>query len=729
MLLYLITFIVMTYPFVFRMHDSLALDNPDTHTALWQNWWLREALLEGQSVSHSDLLFHPTGLDLSLQPRRWTTFPSWTLLYSFFGDPLAFNLVAMLGILFKAYGMYLFGLMLFKRRIPAWVCGGFYAFAAPALSLALQQPNTGATEWIPWYMLAFASGLKIIRRENIRRIVLVMALAGLLFSLNAYNNLKIGIFAMQLGGSYWLCQALMCQFWRKQLFWLATAVFAISATVFCAPLLASTLSSAGLQNAIQMSFPIGPENSADLLSFVKADFTKPLLYLQSIASLHSAQGILSYRVPNLSHMGAVSAAFALMGALYAMRTCRKQITWVLIVVVFWLLSLGPNIYLGGERLEGVNWTPFHLVADIVFFSVLRAPWRMTFVWLFAYSVLIGCGLNMKLGTIMLDRRQSAFLVVSVIMLFYGSSIFPMPVRAAPRPHFLSALAGLPEGAVIDVPFGRQAAKYYMSLQRFHRRPIVEGMIARMPPNAYDYIDANLLLTRLRDPWGPSAASATGENWRAAIDSLKRDGFRYLILHERVPVTSSISWELVERTTEEFTAWPTLYAGDNVRIYDLWHWGTGPIPVPLTGGFSHLPDTDAGSLGINLGDKFTLHSWSLLDSVEAQPCQSVTVESWWSIDQPADIPHSLLLILADSDGDGQLALTEKPPADRFTTEWRSGVYYRDQSAIAIPCALEAGSYPLLLGMKETMSGMPLPLYDSAGELIGAAPIPDHRPGRR
>ena len=97
---------------------------------------------------------------------------------------------------------------------------------------------------------------------------------------------------------------------------------------------------------------------------------------------------------------------------------------------------------------------------------------------------------------------------------------------------------------------------------------------------------------------------------------------------------------------------------------------------------------------------------------------MTVESWWSIDQPDDIPHSLLLILADSDGDGQLALTEKPPADRFTTEWRSGVYYRDQSAIAIPCALEAGSYPLLLGMKETMSGMPLPLYDSAGARIGA-----------
>lgn len=573
LLLYLITFIVMTYPFVLRMHDSLPMDNSDTHTALWQNWWVRESLLAGKSVNHSDLLFHPTGLDVSLQPRRWTTFPLWTLLYSFTGDPLAFNLVATIGILFKAYGMYLFGLTLFKRLIPAWVCGGFYAFAAPALIVALQQPNTGATELIPWFMLAFASGLALAREPNsIRRSLAMMALAGLLFSLNAYNNLKIGIFAMQLGGGYLLCQVVLYRLWRRQSFWLASAVFTLSAIVFTAPLLASALSSDGLQHAIQMSFPISEHNSADLLSFVKVDFTKPLLYLQSIASLESDPGYLSFAVRNQLHLGLLSGAFALMGALYAMRKCRKAITWVLIVAVFGLLSLGPSIYLAGERLEGVNWTPFHLVDDIVLFSILRVPWRMTLVWLFAYSVLIGFGLNYRLETTKLDRRQSAFLVVSVILLFYGTSVFPIPVRAAPRPHYLSALAGLPEGAVIDAPLGREQAKYYMSVQRLHRRPIVEGMIARIPPDAYDYIDANLLLTRLRDPWGPSAASVTGEKWRAAIDSLKQDGFRYLILHQHVPVTSTYPKKLLKRSAEEFAAWPTIYDSDKVRIYDLWHWG-------------------------------------------------------------------------------------------------------------------------------------------------------------
>ena len=130
----------MSYPFVFQMHDHLPMDNTDTHTALWQNWWMREALSTEQNVVDSDLLFYPTGLDLTLQPRRWSTFPLWTLLYSMFGDPFAFNLTAMLGILFKAYGMYLFGMRFIQFQNPGlgmrWLlrlfCAGAGSFAATA---------------------------------------------------------------------------------------------------------------------------------------------------------------------------------------------------------------------------------------------------------------------------------------------------------------------------------------------------------------------------------------------------------------------------------------------------------------------------------------------------------------------------------------------------------------------------------------------------------------------
>ena len=163
LLLYLLTFFVMSYPFVTRMHSHLPMDNVDTHQALWQNWWVLEALRQGQDVNHSPYLFHPEGLDYTLQPPRWTGLVIWTPLYLLFGDPFAFNMTAAIGILLRAYGMYLFGMLIFKRRIPAWVCGAFYAFAGANLTHALQQPFTGASEWIPWFMLAFVYGLMRIR--------------------------------------------------------------------------------------------------------------------------------------------------------------------------------------------------------------------------------------------------------------------------------------------------------------------------------------------------------------------------------------------------------------------------------------------------------------------------------------------------------------------------------------------------------------------------------------
>ena len=96
-----------------------------------------------------------------------------------------------------------------------------------------------------------------------------------------------------------------------------------------------------------------------------------------------------------------------------------------------------------------------------------------------------------------SRRNFALLVLAVIMLFYDTSIIPIPLRLSPRPAYLSALNNLPEGAVIDLPMGRHYSKYYMSMQRFHGRPIVEGMLPRTPPDAYDYISANPVLAFLR----------------------------------------------------------------------------------------------------------------------------------------------------------------------------------------------------------------------------------------
>ena len=715
LLLYLLTFIAMSYPFILRMHDSLMMNNVDTHQALWSNWWVLEALAQGNNVNQVPLLFYPNGLDYTLQPPRWTTLIIWMPLYLLFGDPLAFNLTAMAGILFKAYGMYLVGLMLFKKRIPAWVSGAFYAFASQALARALQQPYTGATEWIPWFMLAFLAGLSQIRaRQSPRSALLLMTAAGLLFSLNAYVNLKIAMFALLLGGGYALLFMTAHRLWVSRLFWIAMFAFGASALAFSLPLLSAVLQSDNLQSAASDSVITKRNAVVDILSYAKADLSYPLNYTQSIASLGDEQLEMRYTFQGLSHVGIVSMAFALMGTVYAFRVRRGAVIWVVLALVFWLLSLGVDIYLNGSYVEGIYWAPYRLLQDNLIFRTLKWPHRMELVFLFPYSLLIGYGLHYRLGSLVLDRSQWFLLAVSVVMLLYGASIFPIPVRPAPRPAYVSALSDLPSGAVIDVPLGRRHSKYYMSVQRFHGRPMVEGMIARTPPDAYDYIDSNLLLSALHEQAAVDEQVLMAEDWRRSFAQLVEDGFRYLILHRWVPVSLSAIEYPAGWIFKAFSLESPVYEDDEVLIYDIRAFDQ-PLPIFYDEvEFPSVP-SDGGSV-IHVGDVFRLHLWMLGGSVDVEACETVVVESWWQMDDVDAVPYTLSVIL--SDGSGQVSIADAVPADKFTTDWKPGRYYRDVTSLTVPCEVDGGRYDLLLGMKESMSGRALPFRYADGGEIGS-----------
>jgi hypothetical protein len=87
-----------------------------------------------------------------------------------------------------------------------------------------------------------------------------------------------------------------------------------------------------------------------------------------------------------------------------------------------------------------------------------------------------------------------------------------------------------EGGIIDVPMGRGYSKYYMALQTIHRQPIIEGMSARIPSDAYDYIEANPLTAAWYNLERPDCSLDLNE----AAARLRDDGFRYVIAHYYVP---------------------------------------------------------------------------------------------------------------------------------------------------------------------------------------------------
>ena len=445
LLLYLVAIFVMTYPFVFHMHDSLPIHNSDTYEILAKGWQLRETLIHGKDLDRNEFLFYPNGLDTTLQPQRWSSFPFWTALYTLFSDPLAYNLVSLSGILIKAYGMYLLGLRLFRERISAWVCGAFYTYSAPILVMALRNPDTGATEWIPWLVLLLAYGLDCLRAgTDFRRTCFIMLIAGLCFSLNVYMHLRIAIFAMLIAGGYLLWSAFALRLWARRRLWLAVGLFVVTGSIISAPLLLRVLRSDLYAFAIDRPVMTGSEGGIDLLNLVKADHDWPLNARQVIASLSGDQLEVGCLCEGISHVGVVGLVFALMGAVYIWRFRRDQAIWIVLAVFSLLLSLGIVFHVNGKSLD-IYWTPYRLLEGNFFFRALWHPFRMVIVFLFPFSILVGYGLHSRLRTVKLDRRGMFMMVASVVALLYGTSMFPLAMQKFPRPRLCDSAGGSARG--------------------------------------------------------------------------------------------------------------------------------------------------------------------------------------------------------------------------------------------------------------------------------------------
>ena len=119
--------------------------NPDTYTAIWQNWWLQQVLTRGADVNFTSYLFYPNGLDVTLIPQRWTSYPIWAVYNAMWGEPTAYNLTALTQSLIKAYAMFRLILLFVPHRPSAWIGGAFFCIYSTHFgrSIATTQHRRG----------------------------------------------------------------------------------------------------------------------------------------------------------------------------------------------------------------------------------------------------------------------------------------------------------------------------------------------------------------------------------------------------------------------------------------------------------------------------------------------------------------------------------------------------------------------------------------------------------
>ena len=250
-------------------------------------------------------------------------------------------------------------------------------------------------------------------------------------------------------------------------------------------------------------------------------------------------------------------AVVVMAAL-GVRRCPGPYRTLLLLVggVFFLLSLGPVLRVGGESVLPL---PFKLLWDHVpFFNAMRHPIT------FAVPAMMALGLLACGGLARSDLAARPATLGLVLLLAIGETLIPRPARqdrGREMPEAYTFLQGLPRGGILELPFEGNYTYEWWAIR--HDLPLINGETGFEPKR---YAQLHHLITK---EWDRRPAHQDMEDW-ASLGFLKGQfPVRYLVLHANA---SGWTRSHVDATPRTFELLRETAQGD--RVYRVRRSGQG-----------------------------------------------------------------------------------------------------------------------------------------------------------
>jgi len=564
--------LVITYPLPFQLATHLAGDDYDVWARPWVTWWTKTAIREGRSLYHTNMLFYPLGVSLVYHSFSHINTAIALLLEPLIGYIAAHNVTVLLAYLLSGFNMYVLGKHITDNIGAGLVAGLIFAFSTYHIDQSSHLIIL-TTQWIPLWIL---SVIHLSHDEHPLRHAL---LAALFLALTALSSWHLLLFSVLWLGFY-LAYLLVWE--RERLSWptlRALGLMGVVALMLVSPLLFPLLmdlpsSQGGLGGVGQpdntaeewMQVPYRGENAIDVLAFFVPSRRHPLLG-PFVEPLHQHIG------RRQVFLGYVPLVLALLGVV---KYRRKACFWALSTLAFFSMSLGAYIRFNGVLSEQPLQPWLLPLARFV-----RDPTRLTVMTTLGLALLAALGVAWLVRKV---RRSTQVLVVvglSVLVLFEYLP-WPFPTTPISIPAFYEQLQQETDSfAIADVPVRQlEARRLYMFYQIVHQKPIVEGIVARTPPDAYAFVDQHPIISAFAD----SDKGSPGDDVSRHLTSLADAGVRYLILHLRFLTAQQIErWRL-------YLPYAPFYQDDQIIVYrtrpvlgeDL----QVPLPVNDTMGLAH-----------------------------------------------------------------------------------------------------------------------------------------------
>ncbi len=595
---YILLTLGMTYPLVTQFAAAIPGDGFDGWQNYWNLWWVKVALLEQHTQPwFTPILYAPTGVELLFHTLNgfngFTFLPvqiAWGLLP-------AYNTAVVFSFAVGGLGAYLLARYVLgpgASRWAAFIAGLIFTFSPYHIAHLLGHMQLISLEWIPFYVLYLLRTTETAyHRKPKRAIVRNAALAALFLVLvtlcDWYYLMYCLIFTAAVAA--WIVAAALVGKIKGQRPGGATAAsigamiglgvaWAIAVSPWLAPM---------VREARQFDFmvPDAAQSrtfSADLLAFITPQAFHPLwgawaqersqrftatVSEYTVFAGFTALGLAGWALGTASRdrrlaRGARKQAGRNGGFRRSDNPCKKLGFWLMILLVFFVLALGPVLHIGGrtELLPGGRELPlpYGLLTRLApFIEITRSVSRFDSMLMLALGVLAAAGAN-RLGRGLKGRALAGAAAALILFEFLPA---PYPMSTPDTPTWYRSLAGDPRpGAVLNLPMNWDRPGYLL-YQTEHGKPLTAAYISREDPRTF--VDRAPVLQVFRR-LGPDVITfdLASQGQQALADL----GVRWVVL-DRYKMPGGREREVTEAYAAEiFGGQEPVYADERLTVYEV-----------------------------------------------------------------------------------------------------------------------------------------------------------------
>ena len=490
----------------------------DRDQNLWNLWWVRHALFNGQNPFVTDVIWYPTPVSLYYHTLNVFNGLLAIPLLSVFSLVTTYNLIVLFSFVMSGYGAFLLVQYISGNAWAGMIGSVVFAYSAFHIATMRGLLQLISVEWVPFYVLFLLKALQSAKWENRSDFGRWFLRAGL----------PAGFFLFLIALVDWYYTMYMLILTAllvlRALFFavrgrdgrgldvirdviIRAALPLIVVLMLIAPIFVPTIAELRTNTYMRPASDETLRYSADLLAFFQPPQDQRLW-----GQLFQNRGEWPFGTNRYEVYFTYTALFFMGVCLFATRNLRPGARslqnmssdamptkwfWAVCALLFFLLALGPVLQVNGQQVRGFFDTavnipmPYQLIEIIPVLNISRSPDRFDMPLTLCMAILAGYGANVLLQTwgrrIPIGRRGTLLVLVATILIAIELFPAPYPQRPAVIPAWYAEVAKQ-EGdfSILELPPQDDYwhGAYRMYFQTAHEKPIFGGYISREYPHPF-----------------------------------------------------------------------------------------------------------------------------------------------------------------------------------------------------------------------------------------------------